>query len=111
MKKTMLPLISLVAGLFLLPVIGRAQAIDSAFVNGNLGSIFLDRGSLDGNDISYGVNLGYRWSASPGPLIGFEAGYVDLGKYSFPASITQISGIGTPPTDPATYFGRGGVPR
>lgn len=107
MKNT-LHLITLAAvGLFVLPAIGHAQATDGAFINGNLGSASLDRGPIDDVDTSYGVSVGYRWAVSPRALIGFEAGYVDLGKYAGPISIS-ISGlppIGTLPTEPEIYPG------
>ncbi len=107
MKNIMLPLTLAAAGLFVLPAIGHAQATDGAFVSGNLGSASFDSGSIDETDTSYGINGGYRWAVSPSTLIGFEAGYVDLGKYSFPASVTALTPIGTPPTEPTTYFGSG----
>jgi opacity protein-like surface antigen len=89
-------------GLLSLPVIANAQATEGAFINGNLGSASVDSGLLDGNDTSYGVNAGYRWRVSPGTLIGFEAGYVDLGRYSALTTITfiHLAGIGGPPADP-----------
>lgn len=107
MKNTILPLALAAAGLFVVPAVSHAQALDGAFVNGNLGRAALDSGAIDDKETSYGVNIGYRWAVSPGALIGFEAGYVDLGSSSFPASITQLFPIGTPPTEPTTYFGSG----
>jgi OmpA-OmpF porin, OOP family len=98
--KNTLGLITLAAvGLLVLPVIAKAQVTEGAFINGNLGNASIDRGLIDGNDTSYGVNAGYRWRVSPGTLIGFEAGYVDLGSYSAPTTLWEVPiiGIGGPP--------------
>ncbi len=102
MKNTMLPLALAAAGLFVLPAIGQAQALDGAFVNGNIGNSTLDSGPIDDNDTSYGVNVGYRWAVSPETRIGLEVGYVDLGKYSGSVDMytTPISPIGTLPPEP-----------
>jgi OmpA-OmpF porin, OOP family len=93
------------AGLFALPVIAKAQATEGAFVNASLGSASLNLGLIDGNDASYGVNAGYRWVVSPGTLIGFEAGYVDLGRYSAMTTIstTPLAPLGGPPGVTETY--------
>ena len=107
MKSPLLPLALAAAGLSALPVIGHAQATDGAFINVNMGRASLDRGPFDDHDTGYGGNAGYRWAVSPSTLIGFEGGYVNLGKYSAPASATFFPPIGTPPTDPTTYTGRG----
>jgi OmpA-OmpF porin, OOP family len=93
------------AGLFLLPAIAKAQAVDGAFVNANLGRASLGFGLIDGNDTSYGVKGGYRWAVSPGALIGFEAGYVDFGGYSALTiiSTTTLPPVGGPPAEIETY--------
>lgn len=108
MKNTLGLLALAAAGLFVLPIIANAQVTEGAFINGNLGSASLDSGPIDGNDTSYGANAGYRWALSPGTLFGFEAGYVDLGSYSEPTtiSVTQISGIGGPPAETQIYPAR-----
>ena len=107
MKNTLLPLTLAAAALLVLPTFGYAQAIDGGFVNGNFGRTSFDSRWIDDSDTSYGVNVGYRWAASPETLIGFEAGYVDLGKYSFPASITSLQPVNVPWTEPEIYAGRG----
>ena len=90
------------AGLFVLPLAAKAQTIGGAFINGSVGSTSLDSGSLDDHDTRYGLDAGYRWAVSPETLIGFEAGYVDLGTYSVRTSIvtTPVGPIGTPPGEP-----------
>ena len=105
MKKTLGLLTFAAAGLFVVPIIAKAQITEGAFINGNLGSASIDIGPIDGNDTSYGVNAGCRWAVSPGALIGFEAGYVDLGSYSKLTliSLTQLTPIGEPPADPEVY--------
>jgi OmpA-OmpF porin, OOP family len=105
LKRT-LDLLALTAtGLLSLPVIANAQATEGTFVNGSLGSASLDFSQIHGNDSSYGVNAGYRWAVSPSTLIGFEAGYVDLGKYSAltTISLTPLFPIGGPPAEPDIY--------
>lgn len=99
MKNTLCLLTLAGAGLFVLPVIANAQATEGSFINGNLGSASVKSGLLDGNDTSYGINAGYRWAVSPDTLIGFEAGYVDLGTYSALTTISfnQLAGIDGPP--------------
>jgi OmpA-OmpF porin, OOP family len=94
--------------LLALPIIAKAQATEGAFVNGSLGSASLDSRFIDDNDTSYGVNAGYRWAVSPETLIGFEAGYVDLGRYSAltTVSMTSISVFGGPPAVTVTYPAR-----
>ncbi len=82
MKRILTPFTLAAVGLFFLPTIGHAQATGGAFINGNFGSTSLDNRRIDDEDSSYGVNAGYRWVVSPRTLIGFEAGYVDLGTYS-----------------------------
>jgi OmpA-OmpF porin, OOP family len=102
MKSTAGLLLLATAGLFVAPLIGKAQTTDGAFVNGSVGNRSLDSGPVDDHDTSYGVNAGYRWAISPETLIGVEAGYVDLGTYSTRISIvtTPLSPIGTPPGEP-----------
>lgn len=107
MKNNLIPLAVAITGLFGLPAIGHAQATDGAFINGNVGTVSVHQGSLDSDDISYGGNVGYRWAISPDTLIGIEGGYVDLGKFSYPASVTYLAPIDAPPTEPLTLFGRG----
>ena len=107
MKNTLLPVALAAGALFVLPAIGHAQATDGAFINGNLGSASLESGSIDDNDISYGVNVGYRWAVPPGTLIGFEVGYVDLGKYSLPTSVIYLTFPGTQPNVPTTIVSSG----
>jgi OmpA-OmpF porin, OOP family len=93
------------AGLFALPIIANAQATEGTFINGSLGSASLDLSQIHGNNSSYGVNAGYRWAVSPRTLIGLEAGYVDLGKYSALTTIstTPLFPIGGPPAEPEIY--------
>ena len=95
------------AGLIALPILANAQAHDGAFINGSLGSSTLDRRPIDDSDTSYGVNFGYRWVVSPRAVIGFEVGYVDLGRYSAPATVTlfPIAPFGAPPFEPEIYAG------
>jgi OmpA-OmpF porin, OOP family len=103
MKETLALLALTAFGLLFLPVDAKAQATGGVFIGGNLGSASLDRGSIDGRDTSYGVSAGYRWVVKPGTLIGFEAGYMDFGRFSVPLIMTSITPpypIGTPPPDP-----------
>jgi opacity protein-like surface antigen len=104
--KSTLGLLALAAaGLFVVPIIAKAQGTEGAFISGNVGSASIDSGPIDGNDTSYGANAGYRWAVSPRTLVGFEAGYVGLGSYSNLTIIssTQLTPIGEPPADPEIY--------
>ena len=82
MKTTLLALAMASAGLLAAPFAAHAQDNGGFFINGNVGQASLDEGMYDDEDTAYGVNLGYRWSVSPGFAIGVEGGYVDLGKYA-----------------------------
>ena len=82
MKNTFLALALASAGLVAAPLAAHAQDNGGFFVNGNVGKASVDDGVYDDEDTAFGVNLGYRWSVSPGFAIGVEGGYVDLGKYA-----------------------------
>ena len=107
MNKTLLSLTLAAPALFVLPAIGHAQVIDGAFLNANLGSASLYREPFDDNELSYGANIGYRWAVSPDALIGFEAGYADIGKYTDSAHVSILQPLGTPWTEPQIYTASG----
>jgi opacity protein-like surface antigen len=59
------------------------------FVNGMLGSASVDEDSINDDQYSADINLGYRWG-----LFGVEGGYVGFGSFddtvSFPAPVGDI---------------------
>lgn len=82
MKNTLLTVAIAAAAALAVPSLGHAQARDGLFLNGFVGQAKFDNGPFDDDDTAFGANLGYRWAVSPNALVGFEAGYTDLGSYS-----------------------------
>ncbi|SFM94741.1 outer membrane protein [Dokdonella immobilis] len=107
MKHSLVRVALAACGMLGLPLGVHAQTVDGTFVNANVGSASLDGGLGDKHETSYGLHGGYRWAISPGGLLGVEAGYVDFGNYSFPATFVTLDPLGTPPGDSVTVTGRG----
>lgn len=81
----------LCAGAATAPRVANAAG-SSFFISGSVGRSSIDNGGFDTNDTGHQVDIGYRWTAGSNVLIGVEAGYADLGKFS---SNSSPSGIET----------------
>lgn len=83
MKKSMLAL-ALIACAFAVPTLSQAADYsDGAFISGQAGQSKLKGiDASDDTDTGFAINGGYRWAVTPTVLLGVEAGYVDLGKFT-----------------------------
>ncbi len=82
MKKTLLALALVTAGLAASPVFAQSAPADGGwFVNGGLGQSDYSHVQYKKNDTLYDINGGYRWSVTTDFLLGVETGYVHPGSF------------------------------
>ncbi|KGI78485.1 porin family protein [Oleiagrimonas soli] len=82
MKKTLIALAFVTAGMAAVPAFAQTAPTDNSgwFVGAKVGQANLNKGNYDGSDTGYAINGGYRWSVTPNTALGLEAGYNDLGN-------------------------------